>query len=157
MGTAAFADQSLSAQPMEGLFGDGTCHPDTDPARWLDVGSRGHLGYRQSTRCSGDNWDARLVAAGRLLPDFVLNEAVAHALTELARAAHGVDDPEELVEWIDLLPRNALQLVDVTPWVYRSWHAQRRQASSLSNTVSDATGQAWGSRTGHFRRRVAVA
>jgi hypothetical protein len=104
-----------------------------------------------------DNWDARLVAAGRLLPDFVLNEAVAHALTELARAAHGVDDPEELVEWIDLLPRNALQLVDVTPWVYRSWHAQRRQASSLSNTVSDATGQAWGSRTGHFRRRVAVA
>lgn len=103
------------------------------------------------------NWDARLVAAGRLLPDFVLNDAVAHALTELAHAAHDVDDPEELVEWIDLLPRNALQLVDVTPWVYQSWHAQRRHASSLSNTAPDATAQPWISRHAAPRRRAAVA
>ena len=73
-------------------------------------------------------WHARLEAAARLCPDFRLSDAGSVALDELVHAVHRSTegDMDTLVDWLDLLPRSALELVDVTPVAYRSWTAARR-------------------------------
>jgi hypothetical protein len=67
-------------------------------------------------------WYARLEAASRLCPDFELSDVASQALDELVHGVHAAEaDLEVLADWLDLLPRNALALVEITPVVFAAW------------------------------------
>lgn len=98
-------------------------------------------------------WDVRLEAASRLLPNFILTEAAGKALDDLAHAHTRTEDVDVLLEWMDLLPQNALALVDVAPVVYRS--RERRLAQGLVANMPPAS--PWESPGTASRREAAVA
>jgi hypothetical protein len=59
-------------------------------------------------------WDHRLAAESLLLSHFVVPADIGAALVDLVR---GLEDqsPESLVDWLDMLPRSALDLLSVQP------------------------------------------
>jgi len=105
-------------------------------------------------------WDGRLAAARDLRSDYPLSEASSAAVDDLAHAHLRVKDADldELLEWLDLLPRNILAIVDVTPTLSGTW-PQPLAATHWDHWANRRCDWAteWGARPPASRKKAAVA
>ncbi len=83
-------------------------------------------------------WDARLEAAARLSPDWQLSELATASLRQMVSELASLTDPETIVDWLDLLPRSALAIVDLQPIAMQKSAAASPVPSNLTNKRNDA-------------------
>lgn len=84
-------------------------------------------------------WDTRLRAASDVNAGFVLPGEAAAAVMDLMASLEHLDR-EDALEWLDLFPRNVLELVDIQP-VALEPTVHRASAAGLDN--GSAPAQDW--------------
>jgi hypothetical protein len=62
-----------------------------------------------------DAWDARLLTEAAINSDYILDDLAEQAMVELLEYGRSITSPDEAVDWIDLLARNALEMAEIWP------------------------------------------
>jgi hypothetical protein len=87
-----------------------------------------------------EEWESRLRSAAEVAPGYVLPDDVSTAVTELLDSLSDLSVAEAL-DWIDLLPRNVLELAEPETVALEF---ESRHAAQLPLSDSEICPEAWG-------------